>query len=85
MDAWKQTGWDTATLNNRLELDMFELVPPIHNKGNGVANDTINDSVRATYTIIRLNPSIKRKGIADIFEKSLPSIARHLAILMKEC
>ena len=47
-------------------------------------NDTLNDNVRATYTIIRLNPGIQRKGIADISGRSVAAIGRHLAIFMKE-
>ena len=31
---------------------------------NDTIKDTLNDNVRATYTIIRLNPGIQRKGIA---------------------
>ena len=38
----------------------------------------------ATYTIIRLNPGVQRKGISDMSGKSVAAIGRHLAILMKE-
>ena len=51
---------------------------------NDTIKDTLNDNVRATYTIIRLNPGIQRKGIADISGRSVAAIGRHLAILMKE-
>ena len=61
---------------------------PMPNKGSRDAsdtiNDTLNDNVRATYTIIRLNPGIQRKGIADISGRSVAAIGRHLAIFMKE-
>lgn len=51
---------------------------------NDTIKDTLNDNVRATYTIIRLNPGIQRKGIADISGRSVAAIGRHLAIFMKE-
>ena len=51
---------------------------------NDTIKDTLNDNVRATYTIIRLNPGIQRKGIADISGRNVAAIGRHLAILMKE-
>lgn len=46
-------------------------------------NDTLNDSVRATYTIIRLNPGLQRKSIPNTLGKSVATISRHIAILMK--
>ena len=92
LDAWKQAGWDTPVLNNKLELDMVELVLPLSNKRTIDASDTINDGLNdglneniiATYTIIRSNPGIQRKDISDISGKSIPTIERHLAILIKE-
>ena len=65
---------------------------PIPNKTNGDANDGLNDglndrlngSLMATYTIVRSNPGIQRKDISDISGKSIPTIDRHIAILMKK-
>lgn len=73
---------------------------PTPNKRNGDANDKVNDSrndrvndslydrlnvsIRTTYTIIGSNPGIQRKGISDISGKSISTIDRHLAILVKE-
>ena len=37
-----------------------------------------------TLTIVRSNPGIQRKGISDISGKSISTIDRHLAILVKE-
>lgn len=37
----------------------------------------------ATYSIIRLNPGIQRKGISDTLGKCVAAIGRHIAILMK--
>ena len=69
-------------------VDEVEQVLPIPNKGNRDANDTINDglndSVMTTYTIISSNPGILGKDIADISGKSIPTIDRHIAILIKE-
>ena len=88
ISAWKEAQWGEPDLKNKIEVDEVELVLPIPNKGNentdDKVNDKVNDSVMTTYTIIRSNPGIQRKGIADIFGKSLPTIDRHIAILVKE-
>ena len=92
LSAWKDAQWGEIKLKNKIEVDEVELVLPIPNKGsrdasdtiNDTINDTLNDNVRATYTIIRLNPGIQRKGIADISGRSVAAIGRHLAFLMKE-
>lgn len=88
LSAWKDAQWSEPELKNKFEIDEVELVLPILNKRDRVTddtlNDTLNDSVMATYTIIRLNPGIQRKGIADISGRSVAAIGRHLAILMKE-
>ena len=68
------------------------MVLTIPNKTNGDANDRLNDglndrlngSLMATYTIVRSNPGIQRKDISDISGKSIPTIDRHIAILMKK-
>ncbi len=96
MPAWKDAQWGESELKNKLEVDEVELVLPILSKRdrvmddtlndmlNDMLNDTLNDSVKTTYTIIRSNPGIQRKGIADISGKSVATISRHLAILVKE-
>lgn len=92
LNAWKQAGWGEPELKNRLEVDEVALVLPIPNKTNGDANDRLNDglndrlngSLMATYTIVRANPGIQRKDISDISGKSIPTIDRHIAILMKK-
>lgn len=88
ISAWKDAKWGEPELKNKIEVDEVELVLPIPNKGNRDAydkvNDTLNDSVMTTYTIIRSNPGIQRKGIANISGRSVAAIGRHLAILMKE-
>lgn len=92
ISAWKDAKWGEPDLKNKIEVDEVELVLPIPNKGNRDANDTINDglndrlndSVMTTYTIISSNPGIQGKDIADISGKSIPTIDRHIAILIKE-
>ena len=51
---------------------------------NDSRNDRINSSMMVTLTIVRSNPGIQRKGISDISGKSISTIDRHLAILVKE-
>ncbi len=92
LNAWKQAGWGEPELKNRLEVDEVALVLPIPNKTNDEANDRLSDglndrlngSLMATYTIVRSNPGIQRKDISDISGKSIPTIDRHIAILMKK-
>lgn len=56
----------------------------VNDKVNDSRNDKVNDSVNATYLVIKRNPGIQRKGIAKLTGKSIPTIDRHLAILVKE-
>jgi predicted HTH transcriptional regulator len=51
---------------------------------NDSRNDRINSSMMVTLTIVRSNLGIQRKGISDISGKSISTIDRHLAILVKE-
>ena len=46
--------------------------------------DRLSESVKKTYQIIRDNPGIQRKRISELADKSIPTIDRHLAILVKE-
>ena len=55
-----------------------------NDKLNDSQNDKLNDSVRKTYKIIKANPGLQRKGIALMVGKSVPTIDRHIAILVKE-
>ena len=92
LSAWKEARWGQPELKNKVEVDEVELVLPIPNNRNKDASDTINDrlndrlndSVMTTYTIISSNPGIQGKDIADISGKSVPTIDRHIAILIKE-
>ena len=92
ISAWKDAKWGEPDLKNKIEVDEVELVLPIPNKGSRDASDTINDGLNdglnenliATYTIIRSNPGMQRKEISDISGKSIPTIERHLAILIKK-
>lgn len=92
ISAWKNAKWGEPDLKNKIEVDEVELVLPLPIKRNGnaddtlndILNDTLNDGVMATYTIIRLNPGIQRKGISDMSGKSVATTSRHLAILVKD-
>ena len=52
-------------------------------RGNDNVNDSLNDSVNNTYQTIKANPGIRRKRIAELTGKSIPTIDRHLALLVK--
>lgn len=63
-----------------------------NNAGNDSRNDKVsdsridrlNDSIKKTYDAIKTHPGIQRKGISDITGKSIPTIDRHIAQLVKE-
>ena len=55
-----------------------------NDKVNDSRIDSLNDSVKTTYLSIKANPGIQRKGISDLTGKSIPTIDRHLAKLVKE-
>ena len=93
ISAWEDAHWGEPELKNIFEIDEFELVLPIPVRGgndrvndkiNDKINDRINDRIMATYTIIRLNPGIKRKDISIISGKSLPTIDRHIDVLTED-
>lgn len=100
ISAWKDAKWGVPNLKNKIEVDEVELVLPVPNNRNRHASDTINDglndglndrlndrlndSVMTTYNIISSNPGIQGKDIAEISRKSIPTIDRHIAILIKE-
>jgi predicted transcriptional regulator len=56
----------------------------VNDSQNDRVNDSLNDSVNATYLIIRTNPGIQRKAISELTGKSIPTIDRHIAILVRE-
>ena len=93
ISAWKEAHWGEPELKNKFEIDEVELVLPIPVRGandrvndsrNDRVNDRINSSMMVTLTIVRSNPGIQRKGISNISGKSISTIDRHLAILVKE-
>ena len=55
-----------------------------NDKVNDSRIDRLNDSVKTTYLVIKANPGIQRKGISDLTGKSIPTIDRYLAKLVKE-
>ena len=46
-------------------------------------NDGLNDRLKSTYGIIKANPGIQGKKIAELSGKSVPTIDRHIADLMQ--
>ena len=46
--------------------------------------DRLSDSVKKTYQIIKDNPGLQRKEISELAGKSIPTIDRHLAVLIKK-
>ena len=97
ISAWKDAHWGEPELKNKIEVDEVELVLPLpvrmindrandsrNDRVNDSRNDRINDRIMATYTIIRLNPGIKRKDISNISGKSLPTIDRHIDVLTED-
>ncbi|MBO7480852.1 MAG: putative DNA binding domain-containing protein [Bacteroidales bacterium] len=93
ISAWKEARWGEPDLKNKIEVDEVELMLPLPNIGNRDAddrlndtlNDRLNDSVKNTYTIISSNPSgIQIKDIAEKSGKSIPTINRHISILIRE-
>ena len=50
---------------------------------NETLNDGLNDRLKSTYGIIKANPGIQGKKIAELSGKSVPTIDRHIADLMQ--
>ena len=88
LDAWKQAGWDTPVLNNKLELDMVELVLPIpvsmrvpKGVSKGVSKETLeelSDAAIRVYGLIKENPKINRNDLAKQTGVSLKNIQKHI-------
>ena len=51
---------------------------------NDSRNNLLNNSVRATYQVIKTNQGIQRKRISELLGKSISTVDRHIAILIKE-
>ena len=51
---------------------------------NDSRNDVLNSRVRATYQVIKTNQGIQRKRISELLGKSISTVDRHIAILIKE-
>jgi predicted HTH transcriptional regulator len=82
--AWKQAGWDVPKLKNKIELDEVELTLPIpHSKDNqsGVSKGVskgVSDTARSILNLIKDNPKIGRKELADKTEISLKNVQKHI-------
>ena len=95
--SWNSdAGWDDPQLNNRLDIDEVELVLPLLPK-NGV-EDRLNDNQTAQTSaqtsaqtpadkvlqIIKDNPYITRKAIAEILDRTPRAIQDSINKLKKE-
>lgn len=91
--SWNSdAGWDAPQLNNRLDIDEVELVLPLLPK-NGV-EDRLNDNQTAQTSaqtpadkvlqIIKDNPYITRKAIAEILDRTPRAIQDSINKLKKE-
>lgn len=60
----------------------------VNDRRNDIVNDSridrLSDSVKTTYLIIKANLGIQRKQISGISGKSIPTVDRHIAVLVKE-
>ena len=99
MDAWKQAGWDTPVLNNKLELDMVELVLPLSANSEKTPNTTVeitplakNDdgeksrekSREKIISIIRNNPTVTQSELSYMLQISTKAIEKHIKNLRED-
>ena len=99
LDAWKQAGWGTPVLNNKLELDMVELVLPL----SAISENASNTAIEATpstenengeksreksrekiINIIRNNPSVTQFELSNILQLSTKAIEKQIKNLKED-
>ena len=99
LDAWKQAGWNTPVLNNKLELDMVELVLPL----SAISKNTSNTTIKTTpstenedgeksreksrekiINIIRKNPSVTQFELSTILQISTKAIEKQIKNLKED-
>lgn len=92
LDAWKQAGWDTPVLNNKIELDMVELVLPISNRGSnekvdGNSNvDTdgeiqLSDRQQDIVSLLNVDGNTTATKMAKLLGTSKRTIDREISFL----
>ena len=99
LDAWKQAGWDTPVLNNKLELDLVELVLPLSAISENESNTTIEKkhstenedreksrekSREKIINIIQNNPSVTQFELSNILQLSTKAIEKHIKNLKED-
>lgn len=99
MDAWKQAGWNTPLLNNKLELDMVELVLPLSAISENASNTTIEitpstenedgeksreKSREKIINIIRNNPTVTQLELSNILQLSTKAIEKQIKNLKED-
>ena len=99
LDAWKQAGWDMPVLNNKIELDMVELVLPLSaisekapNSMVGMTTPTENEdgeksrekSREKIISIIRNNPSVTQFELSNILQLSTKAIEKQIKNLKED-
>ena len=99
LDAWKQAGLDTPVLNNKLELDMVELVLPLSAISENESNTTIEitpstenedreksreKSRGQIIPIMRESPSITQTELSEYLQISVKAVEKQLKNLREE-
>ena len=95
LDAWKQAGWDTPVLNNRLELDMVELVLPLSAVSEKSPSSTVEmtpsvelddgeKSREKIINIIRNNPTVTQLKLSNMLKISPKAIEKHIKNLRED-
>lgn len=55
-----------------------------NDRPNDSRTERLSDNVKKTYRIIKDHPGLQRKRISELVGKSVPTIDRHIAILVRE-
>ena len=95
LDAWKQAGWETPELINKVELDEVELVMPLPNVTKDVTKDVTNDVVKdvvkelterqaVIIKLIQENPTLSASEMSQKTGMTTRTIQRDLADLQKK-
>ena len=92
LDAWKQAGWDTPVLNNKIELDMVELVLPISNRGSNEKDDgnsnvdtdgeiQLSDRQQDIISLLNVDGNTTATKMAKLLGTSKRTIDREISFL----
>ena len=91
LDAWKQAGWETPELINKVELDEVELVMPLPNVTKDVVKDVVKNVVKelterqtVIIKLIQENPTLSASEMSQKTGMTTRTIQRDLADLQKK-